>query len=96
MQMVPLRIALDPVTVELEYVGGDHADDSIVVKVPEAGIMFLGDCYYPPPLHLRSGNLAPDVAMLRCLEIAGYELYVEGHDDPFTRAELLEFLEEYK
>jgi glyoxylase-like metal-dependent hydrolase (beta-lactamase superfamily II) len=90
------RIELDQVTIELEYVGGGHAEDSIIVKAPEARIMFLGDCYYPPPLHLRTGRPVPDVAMLRSLEDAEYELYVEGHDDPFTRAELLEFLEEYK
>lgn len=75
---------------------GVHAQDSIVVKVPEAGIMFLGDCYYPPPLHRRRRDSRPDVAMLNALESADYDLYVEGHDDPFTRAELLEFLEEFK
>jgi glyoxylase-like metal-dependent hydrolase (beta-lactamase superfamily II) len=29
--------------VELQHVGGNHAEDSIVVKVPEEGVMFLGD-----------------------------------------------------
>jgi glyoxylase-like metal-dependent hydrolase (beta-lactamase superfamily II) len=87
------RLILSQVTIELEHVGGDHAPDSIIVKVPEARTMFLGDCYYPPPLHLQTTEPVPSAAMLAYLEDADYEIYVEGHDDPFTRAELLEFLE---
>jgi glyoxylase-like metal-dependent hydrolase (beta-lactamase superfamily II) len=86
------RIVLSQVTIELEHVGGDHAPDSIIIKVPQARTMFLGDCYYPPPLHLQTTEPVPSMAMLTALEDENYELYVEGHDDPFTRAELLEFL----
>ena len=32
--------------------------------------------------------------MLASLENEDYDLYVEGHGNPFTRAELLEFLGE--
>ena len=77
-----------------EHVGGNHAVDSIIVKVPAEGIMFLGDCYYPPPLHLRDPTSTISKIMLASIENKGFTLYVEGHDDPFTRAELLEFLEE--
>ena len=38
----------DGLTIELEHVGGVHAEDSILVKIPQEGVMFLGDCYYPP------------------------------------------------
>jgi glyoxylase-like metal-dependent hydrolase (beta-lactamase superfamily II) len=85
-------IDLDGLTVEFEHVGGAHAEDSIVVKVPQEGVMFLGDCYYPPPLHLREGDPAPSFEMLRRLENPAYHVYVEGHDKPFTHAELLNFL----
>jgi glyoxylase-like metal-dependent hydrolase (beta-lactamase superfamily II) len=44
-------IDLDGLTIELEHVGGDHSADSIIVKVPQDEVMFLGDCYYSPPLH---------------------------------------------
>lgn len=83
-----LRLYGDNLTVELEHVGGQHAPDSIVVRVPEAGVLFLGDCYYPPPLHLRAAEPAPDLAMLAALLSDGYEWYIGGHDRPHSRAEL--------
>jgi glyoxylase-like metal-dependent hydrolase (beta-lactamase superfamily II) len=88
------EIHLDRLTIELEHVGGQHAEDSIVVKIPEEGVMFIGDCYYPPPLHLRKPDAVPSFDMLRKLQNEAYNLYVEGHDKPFTRTELLTFLQE--
>lgn len=85
-------IELGQVTIDLEYVGGQHAEDSIVAKVPEARIMFLGDCYYPPPLHLRTPESTLSISMLASLESKDYDLYVEGHSRPLTRAQLLRFL----
>ena len=87
-------IHLDPLTIALEHVGGEHAQDSIVVKVPQEGVMFIGDCYYPPPLHLRKPDSAPSLEMLRRLQDDAYNLYVEGHAKPFTQTELLKFLHE--
>jgi glyoxylase-like metal-dependent hydrolase (beta-lactamase superfamily II) len=87
-------IELDGLVIELEHVGGKHAEDSIVVKVHQDGVMFLGDCYYPPPLHLREEDSAPSIEMLRRLQNDAYPLYVEGHDKPLTRVELLKFLQE--
>jgi glyoxylase-like metal-dependent hydrolase (beta-lactamase superfamily II) len=85
-------IDLDGFAIELEHVGGIHAEDSIVVKVPQEGVMFLGDCYYPPPLHLRVGDPVPSFEMLRRIHNPAYHLYVEGHDKQFTHVELLHFL----
>ena len=87
-------ISLDGLTIELEHVGGEHAEDSIIVKVPQDGVMFIGDCYYPPPLHLRKPDSAPSLDMLRRLQESAYNLYVEGHDKPFTQAELVKFLQD--
>lgn len=87
-------INLDGLTIELEHVGGEHSEDSIVIKVPQDGVMFIGDCYYPPPLHLRKPNSAPSPDMLRRLQNNAYDLYMEGHDKPFTQAELFKFLQE--
>jgi glyoxylase-like metal-dependent hydrolase (beta-lactamase superfamily II) len=88
-----IEISLDRLTIELEHVGGAHAEDSIVVKIPQDGVMFIGDCYYPPPLHLHKPDSAPSLDMLRRLQNDAYDLYVEGHDKPFTRTELLKFLQ---
>jgi glyoxylase-like metal-dependent hydrolase (beta-lactamase superfamily II) len=88
-----LSIDLDELVLELEHVGGEHADDSIIIRLPQDGVMFLGDCYYPPPLHLRGPDSAPSLEMLRELQNPAYELYVEGHDSPFTYPELIDLLE---
>ena len=86
-------INVDELAIELEHVGGEHAEDSIVVKVPGDGVMFIGDCYYPPPLHLRKPDAVPSLHMLRRLQNDAYNLYVEGHDTSFTQAELLKILQ---
>ena len=88
------RIHLDGLTIELEHIGGEHAADSILVKVPEDSVMFIGDCYYAPPLHLRKPDSGPSLDVLRRLQKSAYNLYVEGHDKPFTQTELVGFLEE--
>jgi glyoxylase-like metal-dependent hydrolase (beta-lactamase superfamily II) len=84
-----LSLQCGHLSLELEHVGGQHAEDSIVVKVPQAQVLFLGDCYYPPPLHLRTPKSKPSMSMLAALESEEYTLYVEGHDRPLTRANLL-------
>ena len=66
------RIELDQVTIEHGHMESVHAEDSIIVRVPEARIIFLGDYDYQSPLRLRSGNPLPGVAMLRSLEYADY------------------------
>jgi len=85
-------IYLDRLSIELVHVGGEHAEDSIVVKIPQEKVMFIGDCYYPPPAHLRKPDSAPSLEMLRTLQNDAYDLYVEGHAKPFTRTGLLKFL----
>ncbi|MFF3468579.1 MBL fold metallo-hydrolase [Streptomyces sp. NPDC002619] len=80
-------IELAGAAAELEHVGGRHTPDSIVVKVPSEGVIFLGDCYYPPPYHLRQPGDEPDLAMVRGLVNSGYAVYVESHDVPRSRQE---------
>lgn len=86
-------VDLDGLTIELEHVGGEHAEDSIIVKVPDDRVMFIGDCYYPPPLHLRKPDSIPSFNMLRKLQNDAYDLYVEGHDKPFSQTKLLKLLQ---
>ncbi|WP_407561307.1 MBL fold metallo-hydrolase [Streptomyces sp. 184] len=81
-------IRLGGVTVELRHVGGGHAADSTVVAVPSEGVLFVGDCYYPPPYHLRAEGAEPDLALARSLVDAEFEWYVESHDAPRRRAEV--------
>jgi glyoxylase-like metal-dependent hydrolase (beta-lactamase superfamily II) len=90
-----MTLQFGQISLELEHVGGQHAEDSIVVKVPQAQIMFLGDCYYPPPLHLRTPESKASMTMLAALESKEYTLYVEGHDKPVTRDKLLKMVERH-
>lgn len=85
-------IDLDGVQIDLLHVGGKHAKDSIIVKVPHARVMFIGDCYYPPPIHLRGPGEAPSTTLLKTILDNTYDIYVEGHDYPVSRREYLEFL----
>lgn len=75
--------------VELVHVGGSHASDSIIVKIPEFGVMFLGDSYYPPMyLERTPENDKLDVTVLESCAAEGYEVYVDGHGKPRTLARL--------
>lgn len=82
------------IRIELEHVGGEHAEDSIVVKLPQESIMFIGDCYYPPPLHLRTPDSTISADMLASLIDEDYDLYIEGHDDPLERKDIIDYLHE--
>jgi glyoxylase-like metal-dependent hydrolase (beta-lactamase superfamily II) len=71
--------------IECVHVGGVHAADSIVVKIPSSGVMFLGDCFYPPVYEERTpANSHLDVTMLESLLEARYTVYVDGHGKPRT------------
>lgn len=85
-------IELDGLKIELEHVGGQHAEDSIIVKVSRSRVMFIGDCYYPPPLHLRTPGSTISKEILSNLVDEKIDYYVEGHDDPTTRDELDDYL----
>jgi glyoxylase-like metal-dependent hydrolase (beta-lactamase superfamily II) len=71
-----------PGGIELRHVGGHHSTDSTVVGVPDSQVLLLGDCFYPPPLHLRRPTDRADLAMLGSLLDPRYAWYVGSHDEP--------------
>lgn len=71
-----------PIGVQLRYVGGNHAPDSIVAVDIESDVMLVGDCYYPPPFHLRAEGDTTDFAMARKLLREGHAYYVDSHSEP--------------
>lgn len=87
-------IRLESLAIELRHVGGAHSEDSIIVKIPEAGVMFLGDCYFPAPAHLRTDGGKLSIDMLQSLVEERISFYIDSHNDPFTKAGLLDFIEE--
>lgn len=81
----------DETTLELTHVGGVHASDSITVKVVEAGVLFLGDSYYPPPFHLRTPENAEtlDLTMLdQFMADDEIDMFLDGHGDPRDRQQM--------
>ncbi|SCG42578.1 MBL fold metallo-hydrolase [Micromonospora coxensis] len=76
-----------PTGVRLRHVGGRHAPDSTAVLVPDSGVMLLGDCWYPPPAHLRGPDDGPDLALVGRLLDDAYGWYVSSHSPPMTLAE---------
>jgi glyoxylase-like metal-dependent hydrolase (beta-lactamase superfamily II) len=85
-----------PGGVEVRHVGGRHAEDSTVVAVPDSGVLLLGDCVYPPPLHLRSPDDGYDLDLARRLfddgRSGGYQWFVGSHEDPQPRAAVARLL----
>jgi glyoxylase-like metal-dependent hydrolase (beta-lactamase superfamily II) len=83
-----------PGGVQLHHVGGRHAEDSTVVAVPDSGVVLLGDCFYPPPLHLRAPGDGVDVRLVRApvQTYGGYDWFVDSHDHPHSREEIRELL----
>ena len=85
-------IHVDDIRLEVRHVGGRHTADSVVVGLPGEGVLFLGDCFYPPPLHLRTEDDTFDITMLASLVEPTYRFYVGGHEEVATFEELTEWL----
>jgi glyoxylase-like metal-dependent hydrolase (beta-lactamase superfamily II) len=85
-----------PGGVEVRHVGGQHAEDSTVVAVPDSGVLLLGDCFYPPPFHLREPSDGYDVDLIRLLldedTFGRCEWYVDSHDQPRSPQALQDLL----
>jgi glyoxylase-like metal-dependent hydrolase (beta-lactamase superfamily II) len=78
--------------VRLRHVGGQHAPDSLVVEVPDSGVLLLGDSFYPPPYHLRGPDDGPDLALVSGLLTDQFTWYVDSHSEPHDRDEIAELL----
>ncbi|MEV6105368.1 MBL fold metallo-hydrolase [Streptomyces sp. NPDC051940] len=75
---------IEPVSgVVVRHVGGRHAPDSTVVAVPDSGVLLLGDCFYPPPYHLREPGDDIDRALVEGLVAEGFDWYVDSHSPPW-------------
>jgi glyoxylase-like metal-dependent hydrolase (beta-lactamase superfamily II) len=83
-----MDVYLDSVMLELRHVGGQHSPDAITVRVKQDKVLFIGDCYYQPPTHLRKPEDTIDKPMLASLLEEPADIYIEGHDQPQTYAQL--------
>jgi len=83
-------IDLGGVTVTLQHVGGDHASDSVVMHIPQDGVLFVGDCLceaiYTPQRFFTTAALYP---LLDAVLAFDADITIEGHaDTPLTRDDL--------
>jgi glyoxylase-like metal-dependent hydrolase (beta-lactamase superfamily II) len=86
-----MTLDVDGITLQLQWVGGPHASDSITVEVVGQGVLFVADCFYPPPFHLRKPEDTVDWDMLNRLRKDSIQWYVHGHGDPLTCDEVINF-----
>jgi glyoxylase-like metal-dependent hydrolase (beta-lactamase superfamily II) len=68
-----LSLHFPSVTVDLIHVGGPHAQDSLIVHVPEEKVVFLGDCFYASAQEKVNVNMLKQV-----LQLDGI-YYIHGH-----------------
>jgi glyoxylase-like metal-dependent hydrolase (beta-lactamase superfamily II) len=87
-----LTLFVNERTFHLVHVGGRHAPDSIVVEVN--GVIFAGDCFYPPPLSVRQPGDTLDFAMIERLLARNAAAYIDAHGSPRTHAEFARLLDE--
>jgi glyoxylase-like metal-dependent hydrolase (beta-lactamase superfamily II) len=69
----------DGLTLELEHVGGQHSDDSTILRVLDERVMFLADCFYAPPSSARNPDATLDQAMIARFAAEKMDAYVDGH-----------------
>lgn len=83
-----LEIDLGGIHCILEHVGGDHANDSVIVFIKEEKILFLGDSIYPD-IFSKKRNYTPSatLALLDILESFDAEVYVLSHWKPISKEE---------
>ena len=82
-----LSIHLGDVSCELKHVAGDHADDSVVIYIPEDKTLFLGDCTYQC-LYSRLPYHSSEVTLELVNKLSNYDVAyaLESHtDEVYTR-----------
>lgn len=90
------RLEVDGAALELVHVGGKHAADSIAVKVVGAGVMFLGDSYYPVPHYEENPDTSLDIGVLAKVVDADYHTYIDAHKPPYTRKQIERIVRSHK
>ncbi len=88
-----LTLHVTETALRLEHVGGQHASDSIIVRIPGSGITFIGDCLERPLANPASTALDRAlIAHLLADETA--QLFVDGHTRaPHPRADIAALLD---
>lgn len=88
-----IEIDLGDVTCQIVHVGGDHANDSSIVYIPEDKVIFLGDCLYED-LYNGMPNYTSQKLFPLIDQLLNYnaDFYLLAHNpEPMSKLEMLEF-----
>lgn len=75
-----IEIDLGGITCIIKHVGGDHADDSVVIYVKEEKILFLADSFYPDIFSGKDNYTVDGIReLLNKLEVFDADFYILSH-----------------
>lgn len=75
-----VEVDLGGITCIIKHVGGDHADDSVVIYVKEEKILFLADCFYPDIFSEKDNYTVDGIrGLLNKLEVFDADFYILSH-----------------
>ena len=88
-----IDIDLGDIICQIAHVGGDHAEDSVVVYIPQDNILFLSDCLYPDLYHgawnYTIQKLFPLIDKILSFKA---DFYLFGHhEEPMSSAEMMAY-----
>ncbi|MGN7400953.1 MBL fold metallo-hydrolase [Cytobacillus praedii] len=83
-----MQIDLGGVTCQLQHVGGDHAQDSVIVYVKEEKILFLADAIYANLYSSkRNHTVKRTLQLLDEIDQFDAEIYILSHWKPVSKQE---------
>ena len=83
-----VEIDLGGITCTIRHVGGDHAEDSVVVYVKEEKILFLADSIYPDIFSAKRNYTVDGIrTLLNKIESFDAETYILSHWRPISKEE---------
>lgn len=84
-------LRLNDIHCEMYLVGGPHSEDSVVVHVPDDGVLFLGDCYQED-VYTGGGSIRLNEfkQLLKRLDTFDAEWFVPGHEEPMSKTDFME------
>ncbi|MEK3771547.1 MBL fold metallo-hydrolase [Paenibacillus sp. FSL R5-0887] len=91
-----LTLDLGGTTCQIIKVGGPHEDDSCVVYIKEAGVLFAGDAHSGDYYH-GEGKIDP-IKMKEYIELLStlsFTTYIPGHDAPMSKEQIIPLLNRF-
>lgn len=90
-----LTIDLGNITCELMKLESSHAEDCVVINVPEEKIIFIGDII-SEDLHCNEPVYYRDKldSLINAFKSIDFETALFGHMEPFTKSGIIDFLED--